>query len=412
MPNLPNTLFLAISLSLFLSHFISKLAMKLGQPKVLGEITVGLVLGPSLFGYLFPDLFAQVFTQPNVTKLNLIKDLGLIMLMFCSGYELRSLNLRKNIKACFYGLLVGIGIPVILGTVFLNFVDVSMFVGPQGFQTNLKAILLLSMAVTSIPVISRILMDLNLLKSQFAQMILSIALVEDIILYAFFNVILTSNNEVNTHSFLLSVVSHVLISGSFLLFIIFGRNKLYQLSRKFVRDNNLERYQYASLILATVFMMVFLFNLIGIVNMISAFACGIIVGSGTSERAQDIAELIKRFSFAIFIPLYFVMVGFNINLAADFSLPWLLIFFTASSVFKILGGFLVGKCSGFPNFKSLATGLTLNARGGPGIVIALTSYEAGLINSTLFTTLILTALLTSSFAGMFLKHNKASVEAF
>jgi Kef-type K+ transport system membrane component KefB len=273
--------------------------------------------------------------------------------------------------------------------------------------------MILSMAVTSIPVISRILMDLNLIKSSFAQMVLAIALVEDLILYALLNAALTSNNAAIASSTVWSsILGHILISAGFLLAVIFWRDKIYYFMKRITLGRkDLETYQYLTLILASLFLVIFLLSLTGIVSMLSALGCGMILGSGSSNRSQEASEVIRKFSFAIFIPIYFVMVGFKINILQDFSLSWFIIFFLASSIFKILGGFLAGKFSKFSNFKSIALGFTLNARGGPGIVIATTALEAGIINKVLFSTLIFTALFTSSIAGSFLKKFRSVIQS-
>jgi Kef-type K+ transport system membrane component KefB len=404
---------IAISLALFLSYYIGNLFLKIGQPKVMAEITVGLILGPSLFGLIFPDFFQSIFNPSTVISLNFLKEVGLILLMFCSGYELRHLDPRKHLKVCFWGVILGIGLPALLGSLLLGKLNILDLIGTAGSIDKLNLIMILSMAVTSIPVISRILMDLNLIKSSFAQMVLAIALVEDLILYALLNAALTSNNAAIASSTVWSsILGHILISAGFLLAVIFWRDKIYYFMKRITLGRkDLETYQYLTLILASLFLVIFLLSLTGIVSMLSALGCGMILGSGSSNRSQEASEVIRKFSFAIFIPIYFVMVGFKINILQDFSLSWFIIFFLASSIFKILGGFLAGKFSKFSNFKSIALGFTLNARGGPGIVIATTALEAGIINKVLFSTLIFTALFTSSIAGSFLKKFRSVIQS-
>ncbi|MBF0316362.1 MAG: cation:proton antiporter [Oligoflexia bacterium] len=400
----------ALALCLFLIYYLGNLFVKLGQPRVMGEIAVGLILGPSFLGLFFNDLFVSLFNSHTITNMNFLKELGLILLMFCSGYELRHLNPQKYLKICLIGVLMGIGLPAIFGFLLFNFIDISSLIGIVGSIEKLKFILILSMAVTSIPVISRILMDLDLLKTSFSKMVLSIALVEDLILYTFLNALLSAK-DVNVNLDVgVSMLAHLFVSAGFLLIVIFFREKIYNIAEKFTFGMKLEAYQYLILVLALLFSIVFLASLGGIVSMLSALGCGMILGSGSSLKIIEMSEVIRKFSFSIFIPMYFVMVGFKINLAQDFSLYWLLIILATSSFFKILGGFLAGKFSCFSNLKSIILGITLNARGGPGIVIATAALETNIINSVLFTTLIFTALLTSSFAGVVLKKFRTTIQ--
>jgi Kef-type K+ transport system membrane component KefB len=408
-----STLPLAISTCLFLSYLLGIVFNKLKQPKVIAEILVGILIGQGVLGHFFPNVFQSLFSAGTTQGLTTLKDLGLILLMFCSGYELRNLNPKNYIKVCIWGTLLGIGIPALFGQLMINHLDISSLMGPQASIERLKMILTLSMAVTSIPVISRILMDLDLLDVPFSRMILSIAIVEDLILYAMLNSTLTNPQSGSPSEIWTSITKHILITAFFLGIIIFGRNHIYRLARASIfRWKNLETSQYITLILASLLMAVYLLGLVGIVSMISAFACGLVIGSATSEKALEIGENIKRFSFATFIPIYFIMVGFKINIYEDFSLKWILMFLISSSILKTFGGYLAGRFSSFSNLKSIALGVTLNARGGPGIVIASTAFEAGIINGTLFVTLILASLITSSVSGMFLKTYRQEVLQF
>ena len=405
------TLLLVISLFLFFAYFFGSMLEKLKQPKVIAETMVGLVLGPTLFGHFFPEHFNSLFSTANQQSLTTLKELGLLMLMFCSGNEIKSLEHKKHLKPSLLTIFFGIGIPALFSLMILDKIDLNAFHGTSPSHEKLVIILTLSAAVTSIPVISRIFIELNLIESQFAKMILSSAILEDLILYATLNATIMMHQDGS--EIWTTIAKHILITALFLMVVVFGKNKIYEFARKFAfRKPNLELYQYVTLIFATLLICVFTLSQFGITSMITAFACGIISASATSDKARETSEVIKRFSFATFIPIYFIMVGFKINLFQDLTLQWLAGFLILSSLFKILGGFLAGKFSGFSNLKSAITGITLNARGGPGIVIASTALEAGIINTSLFTTLVLTALLTSSAAGMTLRNYRSKIVKF
>ncbi|HXH31162.1 MAG TPA: cation:proton antiporter [Bacteriovoracaceae bacterium] len=404
-----NQFLITSALALGLANVLGHLFTKVKQPRVMAEIGVGILLGPSLLGHFYPEWKDWLFPKSLEISFGLLKELGLILLMFCSGAELRHLDPRHHKKECFYGVLLGIGIPAVIGGFILTLVDVSSLAGSLGDLKKLNSILILSMAVTSIPVISRILLDLNLLKTKFAEKVLSIALIEDFLLYAFLNAIMSTESGVEVSS--VSIVGHLLVSGAFLSAVIFFRVQLFGFFRTLAKavTNNDSIHLYVTYTLSVLFLVIWLSGHLGIVSMISAFCAGMILGSGTSERVEVVIESIRQLAFSFFIPFYFIMVGYRIDLQKDLSLRWFFLFFFLSSSLKILGGFLTGRLTQHTRIQSIALGITLNARGGPGIVIASAAFDSNIINSTLFTTLIITALATSSLAGTFLDKNRKIV---
>jgi Kef-type K+ transport system membrane component KefB len=132
---------------------------------------------------------------------------------------------------------------------------------------------------------------------------------------------------------------------------------------------------------------------------------GLVGGVAGTERARfsDSLESIARVSFGVFIPIYFAVVGYKLVLGRDFSLPMLLMFLTVSSVLKLLSVGLAAKLAGFRSLDIVNLAITTNARGGPGIVLASVAFDAGIINAQFYTTLVLTAVITSQAAGAWLK---------
>jgi Kef-type K+ transport system membrane component KefB len=128
-------------------------------------------------------------------------------------------------------------------------------------------------------------------------------------------------------------------------------------------------------------------------------------GVAGTERARfsDSLESIARVSFGIFIPIYFAVVGYKLVLGRDFSLTMLLVFLIASSLLKLLSVGLAAKLAGFRKLDIVNLAITTNARGGPGIVLASVAFDSGIINAQFYTTLVLTAVVTSQAAGAWLK---------
>ncbi len=406
-----NQFFITSAIALLLANLLGHLFTKFRQPRVMAEIGVGLILGPSLLGNLYPEGMRWLFPESTASAFALLRELGLVLLMFCSGAELRHLDPRTHKRECFFGVLLGIGIPALVGGLVLSFLDLEQFQGPAADAGKLKLILILSMAVTSIPVISRILLDLDLLRTKFAEKVLSIALLEDFILYALLNVIISSDSGQGLR--LQTIAGHVVVSSLFLGGIIFFRSQLYGFFRSIAKatTSNDSTHLYMTYTLSVLFLVIWASSHLGIVSMISAFCAGMILGSGTTEKVNAVVEALRQLSFSLFIPFYFIMVGVRIDMKNDFSGKWFLLFFTLSSALKVFGGYVTGRLSSHSKLQSIALGVTLNARGGPGIVIASAAFDAGIIDASMFTTLIITALATSSFAGSFLdKYRRVVVD--
>jgi Kef-type K+ transport system membrane component KefB len=122
------------------------------------------------------------------------------------------------------------------------------------------------------------------------------------------------------------------------------------------------------------------------------------------ERLADAVQTISRISFAVFIPIYFAVVGYQLDLSKTFSFSMLAFFLGAGCLMKLLSAGVGARLAGFNNSDSVNLSLALNARGGPGIVLASVAFEAHIINASFYTTLVLFAVLTSQIAGAWLDY--------
>jgi len=159
------------------------LFIKLRQPKVVGEILAGIVLGPALLGRLpaVGRLIAATNQQGNI--LNFIYWLGLLLLMFLSGAETRQLFGRDERQKVGWLGIVGTGIPFLLALLLGPWLVRPALAGPNGNRISLIIILAVGVAVTSVPVVSKIFADLKILNTRFARLVLGVAVLEDIVLW-------------------------------------------------------------------------------------------------------------------------------------------------------------------------------------------------------------------------------------
>ncbi len=182
---------LALNVLLLGAHLLGYLFEKLRQPRLIGEILAGILLGPFVLGDVLPSLYQMIFgdAQGGINKteiiLNFVYWAGLLLLMFISGCETRRLFSGENRAATAW--IVGVGTPlpffIVLGLGLASLIPLDVITGTAGDRTAALLVLAIAVAVTSIPVISRIFYELGILHTRFASLILGSSVLEDIILW-------------------------------------------------------------------------------------------------------------------------------------------------------------------------------------------------------------------------------------
>src|SRR3954469_21455740 len=165
------------------AQLLGYLFVKLRQPKVVGEIAAGILLGPALLGR-FPflsHLIDNAKHQGNI--LDFVYWLGLLLLMFFSGAETQQLFTREERREVGWLIIAGTGIPFALGLIFGPWLIRPALAGPNGNRVSLIITLAVAVAVTSVPVVSKIFADLKILHTRFARLVLGVAVLEDIVLW-------------------------------------------------------------------------------------------------------------------------------------------------------------------------------------------------------------------------------------
>jgi Kef-type K+ transport system membrane component KefB len=147
-------------------------------------------------------------------------------------------------------------------------------------------------------------------------------------------------------------------------------------------------------------------SMLGVNVVFAALLSGIVIGQFSGERMSQIKKNIKNFSIWFFVPIYFALVGLQINLPNNFNLEILLKILLLSSLVKIISVTLLAYLSLASWSKSIDYGVAMNARGGPGIVVASVAYAAKIIDDELFLVLILVAIITSLVSGLWIRYRR------
>src|SRR5213594_126955 len=178
--------FIALVLLLLTAHLMGFIFYELKLPRVIGEIVGGLILGPTILGHFSPDSMNRLFvgSTSEGKLLALVSNLGLILLMLVSGFEIQRSFSKEDRRIATAFLLGATLVPFVIGVATPSLVNLSAYAGPKSNSLTLAIIVGIGISVTSIPVISKIFIDLKIIDTRFAKIVLAIATVEDVIQFA------------------------------------------------------------------------------------------------------------------------------------------------------------------------------------------------------------------------------------
>ena len=401
-----NSDFGSLTLLLFVliasAHALGYLFTRLRQPRVIGEILAGVLLGPAVLGHFAPAASAALFAEGagrHDVILNFVYWLGLLLLMFISGAETRHLFAREDRRETAWIASIGTGLPFLLALAIVPFLPLETLMGPAANRTSLVLIIGIAVAVTSIPVISRIFHDLGILHTRFASLVLGVAVIEDVALWAVLAVATALAGA--------AVVSHAAIATHVLATLIYFAAGL-TIAPALLRRLGAARWNILASASPVGYVVVVLLGYSAVASLldVSLVFAAFLAGYGLltdKQRFSDALDAVAKFSFAVFVPLYFAVVGYKLDLSRSFSFSLLLaVLFIACSI-KLASVTLGARLAGFRGLDVVNLAVATNARGGPGIVLASVAYDAGIINSVFYTTLVLLAVLTSQAAGAWLE---------
>jgi Kef-type K+ transport system membrane component KefB len=406
-------LLLALLTLLAATRLGGRVATQANLPPVIGEIAAGLVLGPSVVGALLPDVHAAVFPEsgPVADSLDAFYELGLLLLMFVAGLELRALPTGQEARTVAVITAVSTVIPLAAGVGAGVMLDLEQLEGTAGNETALIIVFAAALAVTSIPVISRIMLDLGLLGTRFSRLVLGSAVAEDVLLYGLLAVAVGLTQQaaagfglpaelgIDSGSFV-GALYYAALTPLVLLLPLVAVRRARQIPRftwTLDRLGNEAAHQLLFLLL-----MATACAGMGVIPIFGALVAGLIVNQLHDATAKE--SSVGRFSLAFFIPLYFGLVGLRVDLQEDADLILLFTFISAACLIKAGAVYLGARAAGESRQSARALCVALNARGGPGIVLASVALAAGIISDEFFVTLVMLSLVTSALAGWWLRR--------
>ncbi len=391
----------ALALLLASAYLFGTLFEKMKAPRVVGEILGGIFLGGSCLYFLFPDFVGSIFLsyEQEGKVLNIFYQLGLIFLMFLSGYNTKLEIDKRNGKVISCVFVGATFLPMLCAVPFVS-VFQKAFIGEGNSSIAFGLVFVIGVAITSIPVISKIFFDMGIMNTKFSDTVLTVSTFQDLCLWILLNAAtrIVTKGELK----LLDMVFVVAITLG--LFAVVKMVSMYAHVWK-KQFKPIDFYSASFVVLLLVCAGLYM---VGINIMYAAFLVGYVVKAvvGVDVETKSRMESLGNFAFSFFIPIYFALVGIQLNLLHNFSILRFCLFFVLAFGLEAAGTLVMLQLTDLNRRTKLNFAVTMNARGGPGIVLATVAYSYGIINIEFFTVLILTTMLSSLIAGYWLRYQQ------
>jgi len=397
-------LVIQLALLLGLARLLGELARKFGQPAVVGEIIAGVVLGPSLLGMVAPGI-AEIWLPGSEIQSQLLDTvalLGVVLLMVVTGFE-TDLGLIRRRAGTAAGVTVGgLLLPFAAGMA-LGWWFPSDLLGDQDQRLTFAVFLAVTMAVSAIPVLASILLDLRMMRRSIGQTMLAAGMMEDLAGWAVLGVLVALAEGGGGLGAVTATVSTVL---AFLLVTVFAGPIIVNRAVRFVHRTSDTSHRFLTLALVLVFGWAALSQALHLEPVIGAFAMGILLGRARRLPAA-VAESLESMALGVFAPIFFAVAGLQVNLTAlaEPRLVGLTLAVIAVAVAgKIIGAYAGARwLAGADRWTGLAYGVGLTARGAIGIVVATVGQSLGILTEEVFSMIVVMAVVTSLFTPPALK---------
>ncbi|MBD9373698.1 cation:proton antiporter [Rhizobium sp. ARZ01] len=371
---------------------------RLKMPRVIGEIVGGIALGPSVLGNIAPEAHRWLFAgfPAQTALLSAFYWFGLVLLMFIAGFKMQAdgaAGSRHIVLALVVGALV---IPFALG-----YAGAPLFADTRlGDPLAFKLVMGIAVAVTSIPVISRIFLDLGLMGTPFACNVIGSATIQDLVLWTILAVATAvqsgdAADATGIGRVVATTLAFVLVS---LFFVPAGVRALRRWIIGKSSEASLTGY---SMLLCLIF--VAAASLLKVNIVFAALVAGLVLARFPSRHLAPVKQHIADISIWFFVPIYFALVGQRLDLAQQFDATLTLLFIVASTIIKLASCTVAARAANIDWAKALDYGIAMNTRGGPGIVLASVARAANIIDDRMFTALVLASILTSLATGLWLR---------
>ncbi len=392
-------LFLSLGALLAAARICGEAARRFNQPSVLGELLAGILLGPTVLGRLVPSWVDWLF--PHTGQIAVAHDalttVGIALFLLVAGMDVDLSSIWRQGRAAVLVSISGIVLPFSVGLAVAGLAPDWVGHPPQVELRAFALFFAAAMSISALPVIARMLMDLNIYRSDLGMVVIAAAVVNDLVGWVVFALILGLVGFQGTvHPMPIGwTVAVTLLFTAFVL--TFGRSLIHR-SLPWIQAHTSWPGGVLGFALSLGLVGAAFTQWIGIHAIFGAFLIGVAIGDSSHLREQT-RTIINQFVSFIFAPLFFASIGLKFNFAAHFDLSLTAVVLIIACAGKILGCGLAAKWGGIARREAWAIGFAMNARGAMEIIFGLLGLQTGLIDERLFVSLFVVAMVTSMMSG-------------
>lgn len=374
-------------------------AVAIRQPRAVGEIIAGLMLGPSLLGAVAPAFSAQLFSASTTPTLQILSQIGLILLMFQIGidFEFGRLATQRNMRTVVLVALASICAPLAAG--FILGAATARVLAPGIDAIVFALFVAVSMAITAVPILGRILREFNLTRADVGVISISAAAANDIAGW----VLLAGISAYAAATF---APSHALLQLAGLLALaivlfVVGRPLAAALLRRFQPSGGVVAPHLMAIVIALIFLCGIVTQSLGVFTIFGGFLVGLLF----HEHADFVAawrQQVGQFVMTFFLPIFFTFTGLRTDIwGLDTSAEWTWcgIYFLVAAVSKVVPAYLAARVCGQDHNQASMIGVLMNTRALMELIVLNVGYSMGFIPQTVFTMLVIMAVGTTIMTG-------------
>lgn len=368
-------LFISVVIILVATRILGEFSQRFRMPPLVGELAAGIIIGPYVLKLVTPS-----------ASLNVISDLAVFFLMLLAGLQMDPREIRKA------GLRAGILSAIAFSIPYVGGFAIAYVFGLGLVQSMFVGLLL---SITAVPVTTIVLMQFGLLETRLGNTIITAAVINDIFSLVLLSIVLslneTSGVPVNIMEQTINTIIKVslFIGGIFLVDILFRKAKFWFQRRGayFFEKLQTKEAAFGILLISTILVSVIAQVVIGLHFIIGTFFSGLIVYKEIirKENFERVYGIISAITFGFFAPIFFAVIGININMdSIVHNIPLFIILGIVAVVTKVGGGYIGSRLIKFSKDESLAIAFIMNGRGMVELVIAAIGLSSGVIDITIF----------------------------
>lgn len=394
-----------VAILLLAARIMGEISIRLGQPSVIGEILAGILLGPSLLAGIFPGFGELIIPQTETQGylLEVISLLGAMFLLLITGIETDIELIKRHAKTAASVSFGGIAVTFISGF-FLGQNLPDFLLADPDERLVFSLFVATALAISAIPVIAKVLMDMNLMRRDIGQTILAAGMSDDTIGWILLSTVagIAAGDAVTTGSVLTTV-------GSVLAFLVFSFTLGRWMVKKllvFVQDEIVSNDRLLSLVIILTFLWGAITQLMNLEAILGAFIMGILFGT-MPRLPEEVIHKLESMALGIFAPIFFAVAGLKVNILNLLDPTLILITLVVIGVAtfgKVIGTYAGARIfGGKDHWTSLSFGAGLNARGAMEIIIATIGLRLGILSQDMFSIIVVMAIATSLMAPFALR---------